>query len=77
MNVLHIQAHSRDCNTAEITDGYGHTIWQHTGYVPQFFPCGHGDDLILTIDIDTGMIIGWDEIKANIEELLAQQSEEE
>lgn len=67
--IIHITAHCRDCfNMDGIIDG---EEFEYDGYVPEIKAFGSGDDVCLSINTDTGKIIGWTaETKAQIEEAL-------
>lgn len=74
MRTLTIYAHSRDCNSITVVceDGRSFT---NEGYVPRGLGIGGGDDVTLTIDIETGSIIGWDAERVR-EELTERMSED-
>lgn len=77
---LDITAHGRDCNNVDVAtvagDSYDLTRATH-GYVPLGMCIGGGDDVELSIDIETGTIIGWDaeKVKARIQELINGEAE--
>lgn len=54
MRTLKIFAHSRDCNNFIMPNGS-----ELEGYVLEGIGIGGGDDIEITIDIDTGKIVGW------------------
>jgi len=54
--ILHIQAHSCDCNHITFPNGK-----EHEGYVPKGLGIGADDGVDLKIDIDTGMVVGWND----------------
>jgi hypothetical protein len=57
----------------DVVDDQGYVEYSpdDRGYVPEGMCIGGGDDVQLTIDVDTGQIIGWDaeRVKARIKEL--------
>ena len=57
--IISISAKCGDLFSATLEkDGQG--IGEYSGYVPGFFPEKHyGDCVILSIDIETGMIVNW------------------
>lgn len=58
---LKIYAHSRDCNGVYLSDDEGNEIALADGdYVPFGIGIGGGDSVELTIDIETGQVVGWD-----------------
>lgn len=81
--VLEIYAHSRDCNGVYVRDGEGNEIVLADGhYVPFGIGIGGGDSVELTIDIETGKVVGWDPEKfkrglATLVETKHRQEEEE
>ncbi len=54
--VMRIQSHGSDCNFIVFPNGR-----TYEGYVPYDIGIGGGDDVFLTIDIDTGMVVGWND----------------
>lgn len=79
--LLRISAYSRDCNSIEVEsiNGEQPDLCQQTnGYVPRGLGIGADDSLELTIDIETGMVIGWDAqaVKLRIAELLKPDEED-
>lgn len=67
MKLMQIQAHCRDCFSCDVFNTETNkTEYTHDGYVPKFIFNG-GDDLSLTIDMDTGIISNWDKVKAGYE----------
>jgi len=67
VKTMEITSHSRDMNVIELKDSSGKTLFERDGYLPSFLPGGGGDDLRLTVDIDTGMILNWKVTKDAIE----------
>jgi hypothetical protein len=63
--IMTVQAHCSDlCN---ITFPNGN---EHDGYVPSGIGIGGDDDIYLKIDVNTGMIVGWnEEIRKRIMEM--------
>lgn len=59
IETIKLNAHTKDCFDAEITDSEGKLIARHSGYVPSWMPGGGGDDITLIIDNATGKIINW------------------
>lgn len=55
---ISICAKCSDLCAVTVQDDKGKTILEHDGYVPDFF-LGGGDYVEMTIDNDTGKIIGW------------------
>lgn len=54
-----------DSFCCRILDQDGATLKDYEGYVPNFMPGQHyGDYVILEIDIDTGKITNWKQMKA-------------
>ena len=62
---LEIHCKVRDTFSARLVDADGKVIHdQDDGYVPSFMPGDHfGDYVILDIDIETGQITNWKDIK--------------
>lgn len=59
MKTLSICAKCSDMFSAQLKQD-GKTIGEYDGYVPDFMPGQHyGDYVMLTIDIETGKILGW------------------
>ena len=66
MNTLKIYAHSQDRNS--ITFPNGREI--EGDYVPSDIGIGGGDAVQLSIDVDTGKVVGWnDELRNAVMEL--------
>lgn len=59
---LHITAHGRDLNNITHEKDF-EEILELEGYVPFNLGIGGGDDVEITVDIDTGQIVGWDAVK--------------
>lgn len=76
---FHVHAHSRDCNQLAFSDADGNCLLDYDGYVPLNLSVGQHDDVRLTIDVDTGKIVGWDREKflASYRELYAAHDFEE
>jgi len=59
---LHITAKCSDMCSLQLVDESGHTT-ESDGYVPHWFPNPstehYGDYVQLTIDMETGHIVGW------------------
>lgn len=64
MNILTIQAHCSDRSFVTLTTPDG-TTYEHDGYVPEDLGIGGGDDVILSIDLDTGKLLDWDKPSAD------------
>jgi hypothetical protein len=61
---------------ATLYDENDDCIGQYDGYVPDIF--GGGDYIELEIDIETGKIVGWENIDKNkIDKIFHKESEEE
>jgi len=58
MNIT-IYAHSRDCSSVNIFDENDNMLFDHGGYFPYIGHLCEGDDLEITIDNETGKILGW------------------
>lgn len=59
-HTMFIQAKCSDLFNAEIFDKTGDTIFEYSGYVPEFFPDQHyGDYVMLEIELATGKILNW------------------
>lgn len=74
---LTVQAHGRDCNDIAVIDAAGEEIFHHDGYIPHGLKIGGGDDVYLTIDIETGKIVDWDAfvVRRRIQELMEEGHE--
>lgn len=74
---LYIHMKVRDEFNCRLADQDGEILKDYEGYVPGFMPGNHfGDYLILDIDIDTGQIKNWKEIKPEqIEEFISETEE--
>lgn len=76
---LIVTAHARDCNSFSVYSDNGHEMLHLDGYVVGGLGVGrHGsDDIELTVDIETGTIVGWnaEAVKARIAELMEEQGE--
>lgn len=61
VRTMEIYAKIRDMFTYSLKDAQGEEVYsQDDGYVPDFMPGDHyGDYIILTIDIETGVITNW------------------
>lgn len=79
LKTLHLQAHSRDCNSISVYDENGRECMELNGYVPVKMCIGGGDDVELVIDIETGTIQNWDaeKVRARLEELRPVEDEDE
>ena len=55
---MSINAKCSDLCYVTLNDENGDELMEHDGYVPIFNNCG-GDYVDLTIDLETGKIIGW------------------
>lgn len=57
-NTIEISAKCSDLFYAKVKQGKKE--FEYDGYVPGFFPDEHyGDYVMLTIDLDTGLILNW------------------
>lgn len=56
---LEVSAHCSDLCDVALLSEQRETIAERDGYVPCGLGIGGGDDVTLTIDLDTGMIVGW------------------
>lgn len=66
----------RDEFEGTLLDQNGETLKEYEGYVPSFFPGLHyGDYLLLDIDIDTGKILNWGNITAEMIESFINSEE--
>jgi hypothetical protein len=75
-----IFAKTRDCANVRVTDTDGQDILHVDGdYVPYGLGIGGGDYLELTIDIETGMVVGWDaeKVKKELDERQLLAADEE
>lgn len=78
--IMAIFAKTRDAANVQVKDQDGQDILHIDGdYVPYGFGIGGGDYLELTIDVETGMVVGWDpeKFKRGVSEWLAQNKEED
>jgi len=62
MRTLKITAKCADRCWIEFNDTEADISTERGGYVPRHIGIGGGDNVVLTIDIDTGKIIGWEPI---------------
>ncbi|MNC02779.1 hypothetical protein D3C75_501620 [compost metagenome] len=53
----------RDLHTISFADRDNYELYEHQGYMPVGLQLGGGDETSLTIDVETGMIVGWDKEK--------------
>lgn len=69
-----LKIHIKVCDqfTALLVDQDGALLKQYEGYVPGFMPGpNYGDYVMLDIDIDTGVVMNWKQIKpAQIQEFI-------
>lgn len=75
-----IFAKTRDAANVQVKDQDGQNILHVDGdYVPYGFGIGGGDYLELTIDVETGTVIGWDpeKFKQGVSEWLVQNKEDD
>lgn len=56
---LAFQAHCRDCFVGTLLTKDEEPIAEHIGYVPGNLGIGGGDEVTLTIDLETGQIVDW------------------
>ena len=56
---IHISCKHSDMLDMQILDDEGHEVLDHQGYGPGIGSLSGGDYLSLSIDNDTGKIIGW------------------
>ena len=79
MKLLYVTAHGRDCNNVLVQNAEGRMVLNHCGYIPLGMCIGGEDDLELTIDIETGTIVGWDaeRVKLRLAELIEEQPVDE
>jgi hypothetical protein len=57
--IVKIVGHTSDSFGLELIIN-GKSVADYCGYVPDFFPGNHGgDDIMLDIDLDTGVILNW------------------
>jgi hypothetical protein len=74
-----IFAKTRDAANVQVKSEGGQNILHVDGdYVPYGFGIGGGDYLKLTIDVETGTIVGWDpeKFKQGVSEWLTQNTNE-
>lgn len=72
---INVFAKCSDSFDMKFIDRTGQRVGQYEGYVPHGFnislPGGGGDYINLKIDVDTGQILNWNQIKAEaLEELI-------
>lgn len=72
-----VSAWARDLHTISFEDRDHYELHEHQGYMPVGLQLGGGDETSLTIDVETGMIVGWDKEKflSKYRELVAEDSE--
>lgn len=58
-----VSAWARDLHTISFADRDNYELHEHQGYMPSGLQLGSGDETTLTIDVDTGMIVGWNKEK--------------
>jgi hypothetical protein len=58
---MRFQAQCFDRFSAQFLDAEGKTILEHRGYVPYDMGIGGGDEIELTVDVETGRIVSWDQ----------------
>jgi len=56
---LELQAHCSDCFFGVLFDANKNELDNTNGYVPGGLGIGGGDDVSLTIDLETGQIVNW------------------
>lgn len=62
MKIIQMTLKVSDEFCAQIIDKEGKEIGSYEGYVPDFFPGDHyGDYVELSIDIETGKIVNWNQ----------------
>ncbi|MNI67733.1 hypothetical protein D3C73_1233800 [compost metagenome] len=75
-----LMAKTRDACNVQVLDNDGDRIYHIDGdYVPYGFGIGGGDYLELTIDIETGKVVGWnpETFKKAFEERLQKDIDED
>ena len=58
-----VHAWARDLHTIIFLDGENNELHEVEGYMPSGLNLGSGDETALTIDVETGTIVGWDKEK--------------
>lgn len=60
---VRVSVWGRDCHDLVFEDSDRYELHGHQGYMPEGLLLGCGDETSLTIDVETGMIVGWDKEK--------------
>lgn len=77
MTILHYQGWAQDKHSVSVTDGNKEVAIVEGDYLPGGLCLGRGDASSFSVDVDTGMIIGWDSeaVKTRICELTEPEDE--
>ena len=78
MKTITVSGKCSDMCYFAVCDENGETVYeQHDGYVPSGCGVGGGDCVEMTIDIETGRIVGWnaDRVKQGLAEYIEYQNE--
>ncbi len=59
MRTLNVSAKCSDCCFTELHDSEAKIRLSSDGYVPKGLGVGGGDYIEITIDVDTGKVVGW------------------